>query len=109
MSIPIPKCLKCNTNMILKEKDDSKFWGCPNWQRCQGKTQRYEGVDKPQPEKFVITAEMWNEMLLRLDCIVDILQNPVKKEIPKKIPSAEFQRVGDLIPKDEVDVKEIPF
>lgn len=45
MPIPPPNCKSCGTQMRLREKDGSKFWGCPNYKNCGGKTQSYQGAD----------------------------------------------------------------
>lgn len=74
MPIAIPKCDKCEEEMILKEKGQDKFWGCKNWQRCGGKTKPYEGVDKPKPENETLAR-----MELKLDWIIDNLKTPEQK------------------------------
>lgn len=50
MPIPIPKCDSCNTEMKLKDKNGEKFWGCPNYFKCKGKTKRYDGVISKTPQ-----------------------------------------------------------
>jgi len=47
----IPTCYSCGTPMVLREKGGDKFWGCPNWKSCGGKTIPYgkpKQKDKPQ-------------------------------------------------------------
>ncbi len=39
------QCPTCGTSMNLREKEGSKFWGCPNWQTKGCKTQKYYPLD----------------------------------------------------------------
>ena len=41
-----PNCSSCQTPMVLKEKEGQKFWGCPNWKECGGKTIPFGGYKK---------------------------------------------------------------
>jgi len=60
----IPNCYACGTPMVLREKDSSKFWGCPNWKTCGGKTIPYGKPErKPQPQR----PAQPNPMMLILD------------------------------------------
>lgn len=49
--ITSPNCPNCGEEMLLREKDGSKFWGCRNWKECGGKTIPY-GVPRPKPQGF---------------------------------------------------------
>ena len=42
----VPDCMACQSPMVLRQKGGDKFWGCPNWQECGGKTFPY-GKQKP--------------------------------------------------------------
>ncbi len=33
-----PQCPACGTPMVLREKEGSKFYGCPHYKECGGKT-----------------------------------------------------------------------
>ena len=51
METIIPICNNCGTKMVLRTKGEDRFWGCPNWKTCGGKTIPYKGErkkDKPQ-------------------------------------------------------------
>jgi ssDNA-binding Zn-finger/Zn-ribbon topoisomerase 1 len=97
----IPSCNKCNTQMRLREKGNDKFWGCPNWASCGGKTMTYRGEDlspgvanpgptvgypvqtPPQPQKPPLPAEYGGEavnpQLMMMNALQDIYT--VLKEI----------------------------
>lgn len=88
MPILVPKCDKCSTEMLLKDKNGEKFWGCPNWQRCKGKTKPYGGVDKsfpnapqtPTPHETkadgnILVMESLNEIIRLLNDISDRLKS----------------------------------
>lgn len=67
-------------------------------------------ADKPKPEPA--NNDILNRIELKLDFIIDELND--KKRVHqslgmKEVKNDEFEKVGDLIPKDKVDVKEIPF
>lgn len=44
-----PICSECQSPMALREKNGEKFWGCPNWKSCGGKTRPY---GKSAPRTF---------------------------------------------------------
>ena len=48
----IPTCSKCGTPMLLKEKNGEKFWGCPNYRQCGGKTKPYGSKTPKQPQNL---------------------------------------------------------
>jgi len=50
-NIQPPLCSVCQTPMLLKEKDGQKFWGCPNYRECGGKTVPYYINKKPSYQK----------------------------------------------------------
>ena len=41
-----PLCPNCQDTMVLKEKEGSQFYGCPNWQECGSKTIPVGGYKK---------------------------------------------------------------
>lgn len=43
------KCNNCGADMLLKEKEGSKFWGCPNYKSKGCKTQRYTETTQNGP------------------------------------------------------------
>ena len=62
-----PPCMACQSPMVLREKDGSKFWGCPNWKECGGRTMPYGKpalAKVPQDEAKKIFA---TEVFRRLD------------------------------------------
>ncbi len=113
MPILNPKCDKCESEMILKQKGADKFWGCPNWQRCAGKTKPFAGVEKPS-EAAGSTVE---ETLARIEIKIDFLMDNIKPSKPlqslgmKEIKSSgDFQHIKDImVPDDDIDPKDIPF
>ncbi len=40
-NIQPPLCSACQTPMVLRVKGNDKFWGCPNYKECGGKTVPY--------------------------------------------------------------------
>ena len=70
------KCIKCGTLMNLREKEGSKFWGCPNWATKKCKTVPYfEGkridsgfkrVEPKQEDKLSVAIEM----MAKLDTLI---------------------------------------
>lgn len=107
MPILIPKCEKCNAEMILREKGGEKFWGCANWKQCGGRTKPYAGVDnKPsleakngRPDGFQVIGDTLYRIEKKLNLLLEqkeIILPEVKKD---EIPVVE----------DEISVKDIPF
>ncbi len=107
MPILIPKCEKCNAEMILKEKGGEKFWGCANWKQCGGRTKPYAGVDnKPsleakngRPDGFQVIGDT----LFRIESKLDIL-------LGDKLPKSEkVKNETPIVDENEISVSEIPF
>lgn len=109
MPIPIPKCEKCETEMILKQKGPDKFWGCPNWKQCKGRTRPYDGVDNPKPGPDSSSSETLGRIELKLDFIIDYIQT--MKQAKKVVPSQSqgMQSLKEIIGEDEINPKDIPF
>lgn len=107
MPILIPKCDKCDTEMILKEKGEDKFWGCPKWKDCGGRTKPYAGVDNKtspkaqngRPDGFQVIGDT----LFRIESKLDIL-------LGDKLPKTEqVKNETPIVDENEIDVKQIPF
>ena len=92
----IPVCSACGTPMVLREKDGSKFWGCPNYRQCGGKTKPFgsktpQQPTKPEPENgnYIIMDELQafrKEVNERLDALAVYLSKnlPKNNDIPQK-------------------------
>ncbi len=123
MPILVPKCEKCKSEMLLKQKGSDRFWGCPNYAKCGGKTKPYDGVEKSTENTESSVAETLARIELKLDFLLDnAKQNqPIQslglKEIkPNKTivgvdPNNDFQKLSEILPEneDDIDPKDIPF
>lgn len=123
MPIPVPKCDKCESAMILKQKGPDKFWGCPNYARCGGKTKSYAGVDRPSESTDPSITETLARIELKMDFILDNLKSNESKIVPVKLPFPtmgvqlkeviqkrrdEDEEQEELEP-NEINPKDIPF
>jgi len=105
MPILIPKCDKCNAEMILKEKGGEKFWGCPKWKECGGRTKPYAGVDSTpkaqigRPDGFQVIGDTLYRIEIKLDLLLQEKNINLPKINKEEIPVVE----------DKIDVKDIPF
>jgi len=80
-----PQCASCQNTMVMREKEGSKFWGCPNWKECKSKTiplggykkKSYGGSAPPanlvQLEQLKEGMKIMNEKLVGLHKKVDNL------------------------------------
>lgn len=105
------KCEKCESQMILREKDGSKFWGCPNWKECGGKTRPYQGSDantsldakNGRKDGFQVIGET----LYRIEEKIDALLG--EKGIKVEFNESEMPIIKEDKPTDEISVEDIPF
>lgn len=113
-----PKCEQCGTEMVLRTKGSDKFWGCPNYKECGGKTLPYEGENSGVSEETIkyigdslgrierMVTEMWEEKY-KIKKSVEVGDVPIIDEnnYPPKTDDSTF------IPKveNEPDINDIPF
>ena len=96
-----PLCANCQTEMVLREKQGEKFWGCPNWRECKGKTIPFRPTQSKEPIKEIRTIP-----ILRLDLKdKEELLKPLREiwkqneEIKQRLDNLE--KKSAIYPKDE--------
>lgn len=67
----IPTCPACSTPMVLKTKGNDRFWGCPNYKSCGGKTIQYKG-EPPKDKPAVIRSEQPTDIQIIMDLLTTI-------------------------------------
>lgn len=81
-----PKCNKCQTLMVLRTKGEDKFWGCPKYKECGGKTIPFGGYQATQTTQGgggnnEEVMEALRELWAKLDTIQNFLfDNSVSKK-----------------------------
>jgi len=66
-----PICPACQTPMLLRAKGEDKFWGCPNYRECGGKTIPYLGYKNQK--KMPIGNDGMSAINKRLDNLAQYL------------------------------------
>lgn len=119
MPIAMPKCDKCGSEMLLKQKGEDRFWGCPNYAKCGGKTKPYGGADKPNVNQKSLAKETLEETLARMEMKIDVLIDNAglsdvaeNKEVHKPIETVKNEEIPIINEKkdeNEINPKDIPF
>lgn len=111
-------CIQCNAPLILKPagvarvsgKPYDSFWACSSGQRhVQSKAEINN-----KPDGFAIIGETLSRIELKLDFIIDDIQNrrqakPMEQSLGMQSIKEILEVKDTVLPEDEIVTKDIPF
>jgi ssDNA-binding Zn-finger/Zn-ribbon topoisomerase 1 len=106
-----PHCPACGSEMKLREKDDSKFWGCPHYKECGGKTIPYGVQKKPFQKEGKVNMSAIDPIAILAEEIVGLRQEQDKfrQHFDERMNLLGKYLQKHLEEKQEIDVKELKF